>query len=220
MNCRNSEKVIDIVLLRVLEFYLATILETGTSILLLTRVKNTGRSLIGIPQVFWVWNFVFRRRNLLLHVIHRIRKRITESLYMLYCFEENWYLVNYCSQEKETGGLLFWRELVHYCSQEKETVVLLFWREVRTDSTLLFFGEENCWSTVLKRTSVLLFSGEGNRWSTVLKKIDTLLFFGEENCWSTVLKRTSVLLFSGEGNRWSTVLKRTSAVQLFSGEEN
>ena len=54
MNCRNSEKVIDIVLLRVLEFYLATILETGTSILLLTRVKNTGRSLIGILEVFWV----------------------------------------------------------------------------------------------------------------------------------------------------------------------
>ena len=43
MNCRNSEKVvIDIVLLRVLKFYLATILETSTSILLLTRVKNTG----------------------------------------------------------------------------------------------------------------------------------------------------------------------------------
>ena len=44
MNCRNSEKVIDIVLLRVLIFYLATIiiLETSTSILLLTRVKNTG----------------------------------------------------------------------------------------------------------------------------------------------------------------------------------
>ena len=54
MNCRNSEKIIDIVPLRVLAFYLATIMETGTSILLLTRVTNTGRALIGIPYVFWV----------------------------------------------------------------------------------------------------------------------------------------------------------------------
>ena len=45
MNCRNSEKVIDIVLLRVLAFYLTTILKTGTSMLLLIRVKNTGRAL-------------------------------------------------------------------------------------------------------------------------------------------------------------------------------
>ena len=70
---------------------------------------------------------------------------------MLYYFEENWYLVN-------------------YCSQEKETVVLLFLKEVRTDSTLLFSGKGNCWSSALKRTSVLLFSGEGNRWSTILKR--------------------------------------------------
>ena len=71
---------------------------------------------------------------------------------------------------------------MHYYSQEKEAVVLLFGREVRTDSTLLFSGEGNCWSTVLKRTSVLLFSGERNCWSTLLKRINTLLLFGEENC--------------------------------------
>ena len=45
MKCRNPEEVIDIVLLRVLAFYLVIILETGTSILLLTRVKHTGRAL-------------------------------------------------------------------------------------------------------------------------------------------------------------------------------
>ena len=50
MNYRIPEKVI---LRRVLTFYLTTILETGTSILLLTIVKNTGRTLIGIPLVFW-----------------------------------------------------------------------------------------------------------------------------------------------------------------------
>ena len=41
---KQSKKVIDIVLLRrVLVFYLTTILETGTDILLLIGVKNTGR---------------------------------------------------------------------------------------------------------------------------------------------------------------------------------
>ena len=66
---------------------------------------------------------------------------------LVYCFEENWSttvlmrrdrrssvlkrtggLVLF--QEKETIGLLFWRELVYYCSQEKETVVRLFRREL------------------------------------------------------------------------------------------
>ena len=41
-------------------------------------------------------------------------------------------LVHYCSQEKETGVLLFklfkGRNLMLYCSQEKETGALLFSR--------------------------------------------------------------------------------------------
>jgi len=63
----------------------------------------------------------------------------------------------------------------------------------------------------LKRTGALLFPGEENRWSTVVKRTGTLLFSGEGNRWSTVVKRTGTLLFSGEGNRWSTASKRTSA---------
>ena len=47
----------------------------------------------------------------------------------------------------------------------------------------------------------LLFSGEGNRCSTVLKKTSALLFSGEGNRCSTVLKRAGAQQFSGEGNR-------------------
>ena len=72
-----------------------------------TPIIVTDKKVICLSTVFWAWNIVFRRRNLLLKVIHRIWKRFTESLYMLYCFEENLYLVHYCSQEQETGDLLF-----------------------------------------------------------------------------------------------------------------
>ena len=56
MKCRNPEEVIDIVLLRVLAFYLVIILETGTSMLLLMRVKNTGsilRYFVNCLNGFW-----------------------------------------------------------------------------------------------------------------------------------------------------------------------
>ena len=69
--------------------------------------------------------------------------------------------MHYCSQEKETVGLVFRRELVHYCSHEKGTVRIL--------------------STVLKRTCALLFSGEGNRWSIDLKRTGGLLFQEKKN---------------------------------------
>ena len=110
-NCRNPEKVIDIVLLRVLAFYLTAIQETGPSMLLLTRVKNTGRALNWIP-----WNIIFRRRNLLLQVLRR-RKLA------LYCFLEN---VHPNSQDNKTGALVFWKELVHNCSPEKKINALIF----------------------------------------------------------------------------------------------
>ena len=64
--------------------------------------------------------------------------------------------MHYCSQEKETDGLVFRRELVHYCSHEKGTIRIL--------------------STVLKRTCALLFSGEQNRRSNVSKRTGALLF--------------------------------------------
>ena len=64
--------------------------------------------------------------------------------------------MHYCSQEKETVGLVFRRELVHYCSHEKGTVRIV--------------------STVLKKTCALLFSGERNRRSSVSKRTGALLF--------------------------------------------
>ena len=86
---------------------------------------------------------------------------------MLYCLEENWYLVNYCSREKETVGLLFWRELV--------------------SGELLFSGEGNRWSTVLKRTSLLLFSQEN--------EIVGLLFWIKLAQYLSQEKETGGLLF-------------------------
>ena len=56
-------------------------------------------------------------------------------------------MVLFCSQEKETGSLLFSRrrKLVHYCYQEKET------------GTVLFLGERIWCSTVLRRKKQVLY---------------------------------------------------------------
>ena len=100
--------------------------------------------------------------------------------------------MHYCSQENETVGLVFRRELVHYCSQEKETDWLVFRRE------LVHYcshekGTVRILSTVLKRICALLCSGEGNRQSSVSKRTGPLLFSREENCSSTFLKRTCAM---------------------------
>ena len=90
---------------------------------------------------------------------------------MHYCSQEMKLLL-YCSQEKDSGALLFSgnetvallffrrSEQVHFCSQEMKLL------------QLLFLGEGNRCTTVLKEneTVVLLFLGEGNRCTTVLRK--------------------------------------------------
>ena len=92
----------------------------------------------------------------------RIRKLV------LLCFRRR-DLVLYCSQEKETGELLFSgegnmfsivfrrREHVHYCYQEKETGALMFQekgsgalqtavlKEKETGALLLMFSREGRW---------------------------------------------------------------------------
>ena len=119
---------------------------------------------------------------------------------MHYCFQEKETvglvfrreLVHYCSQEKKSIGLLFWRELVHYCSKEKKIVRLLFWRKL-VQCAILFSGEGNRQSSVSKRTGTLLSSREENCSSTVLKRTCAM--------WTTVLmrrdRRSSVLKSTG-----------------------
>ena len=73
------------------------------------------------------------------------------------------------------------------CLQEKESVAPCYPQDKETDywvtlNALLFRGE--------LVFGALLFSGEGNRWSTVLKRTGALLFSGEGNRCPTVLKRS------------------------------
>ena len=59
-------------------------------------------------------------------------------------------LVLYCSQENETGALMFSRKrkLVHYCYQEKET------------GNVLFLGERIWCSTVLRRKKLVHYCSQ------------------------------------------------------------
>jgi len=73
------------------------------------------------------------------------------------------------------------------CLQKKESVAPCYPQDKETDywvtlNALLFRGE--------LVFGALLFSGEGNRWSTVLKRTGALLFSGEGNRCPTILKRS------------------------------
>ena len=82
---------------------------------------------------------------------------------------------------------------MHYCSHEKGTVGLFFEKNWWTTVS----GEENHWSTVLKRTGALLFSGEGNHWSADSRELvhycfqenETIGRLFQENWCTTVFKR-------------------------------
>ena len=102
--------------------------------------------------------------------------------------------MHYCSQEKETGALLFLGETnwSTFVLKEKETGALLFSRRRKL--------EHYC--SQGEGTGALLFSGEGNWCSTVFRrdKLEHYCSQGEGN-WCTIVlkeKETGVLLFSGD----------------------
>ena len=93
---------------------------------------------------------------------------------------------------------------MHYCSQEKETGALLFLGEIT--GTILFPREGNWRFIVFRRINLVL--------KVVYKRRDLVLYCSQrEGNWCTSVfkeKETGALLlmFSGEGDWCSTVLRR------------
>ena len=130
---------------------------------------------------------------------------------------------------------LAWKSVLNYAQEKGTGALLSYWSQEKETGTILFSGEGNWCTTVLRRMKYVLYSfnflREGIWWYTVLRRKKLVHYYsqGEGNWCTTVFRRKKQVLycfqekgsvaqlFSGEGNWCITVMKHkeTGALLLF-----